>query len=223
MPDSLDLTVSGVLFDMDGTLVDSTAVVESMWTAFAAEHGLDPAVVIAFAHGRPTGDTLVRFRPELAPAERAALEERFTAEEVARLEGIVEIPGAAVLMGALVEAGAPVAVVTSASVELATARMAAAGVPIPPVLVTPSAVARGKPAPDGFLKAAAGLGLRAEACLVFEDAEAGLVAARASGARVVVVGDHRSPTTEGLDRVPDLRAVTAARHGDALRVRAVAG
>jgi len=213
------VAVAGVLFDMDGTLVDSTAVVESMWSQFAIDHGLDPEVVIPFSHGRPTLDTMAHFLPGLTPGQRADLEAQFTAQEVLRTDGVVEIPGAAALVARLIEADAPLGVVTSAGRELAGVRMAAAGVPVPPVLVTPDDVAAGKPDPEGYLRAAARLGVRIDQCLVFEDAEAGLMAAVASGARVAVVGTHASGTTRGLARVPDLAHVTAGRRGDGVWVR----
>jgi sugar-phosphatase len=215
---SFDLTGTAVLFDMDGTLVDSTAVVEVMWTEFALRHGLDPKVLLPLSHGRQTIDTIRDFLPEAAPADQDEWERAFTAEEVRRTDGIIEIPGAAALVGTLLSLDVPVAVVTSASRELATARMAAAGVPVPEILVTPAEIQRGKPDPEGYLHAASRLGVPIERCLVFEDAEAGIVAAVASGASVAVVGEHESAATAGLSRVPDLRGIRAARSGDGVRL-----
>lgn len=215
----LDLTASAVLLDMDGTLVDSTAVVEVMWTEFALRHGLDPDVLVPLSHGRQTIDTIRDFLPEASPGDQDDWERAFTAEEVRRTDGIIEIPGAAAFVGALLTLDVPLAVVTSASRELATARMAAAGVPVPEILVSPAEIQRGKPDPEGYLHAASRLRVPIERCVVFEDAEAGLVAAVASGASVVVVGEHESATTAGLPRVPDLRGITAERSGDGVRLR----
>jgi mannitol-1-/sugar-/sorbitol-6-phosphatase len=197
--------VAGVLLDMDGTLVDSTAVVEAMWRRFATRHDVDPARLLRYSHGRLTVDTVTAFLPDGhgVPAAAAALE----AEQLRELDGIVEIPGAGRFLRALAGAGARVGVVTSAPRELAVRRLAAAGLPVPPVLVTAEDVAVGKPSPEGYLRGAAALGLPVRDCAIFEDAEAGIRAALATSAWTVVVGGHESPTTVGLARVADFRDV----------------
>lgn len=205
-----EISAAGFLFDMDGTLVDSTAVVESVWTAFADRHGVDAAALLAYAHGRQAADTVGHFLPGVAEHERAVLVRGLVAEEVTRTDGIVEIPGAVALLEHLVAQGAPVAVVTSAPRKLAVARLRAAGVPVPDVLVAAEDVSRGKPDPEGYLRAAEQLGVPIDECVVFEDAEAGIAAAVASGARVVVVGHHESPVTDGLDRLGDYAGFRAA-------------
>jgi len=104
--------------------------------------------------------------------------------------------------------------VTSAERELAVRRLTAAGLSCPTVLVAAEDVEAGKPAPDGFLRAAAALGVSAEYCAAFEDAEAGLQAARAAGAFTVVVGGYESPITRDLRRVIDFREVRARFEGN---------
>ena len=64
------IEAAGFLFDMDGTLVDSTPVVEAVWTAFGERHGIDPATLLAYAHGRQAVDTIAHFLPQLSEAER---------------------------------------------------------------------------------------------------------------------------------------------------------
>jgi len=199
----MEISASGFLFDMDGTLVDSHAVVEAVWSEFGRRHGLDPAQILAYAHGRQAVDTVAHFLPGLPDERRAELVAGLVAEELTRTDGIVEVPGAAALLTALAEAGVPVAIVTSAPRDLAVVRLEAASVPVPDVLVAAEDVSRGKPDPQGYLLAAERLGVPIERCVVFEDAEAGLVAAVASGGRVVVVGDHSSATTDGLERLRD--------------------
>ena len=185
--------VRALLFDMDGTLVNSIAVVERTWRRFAGRYGLDPAAVLAVCHGRRAGETVTLFASPGMDIEAEV--ERLTAEEIADVEGVVAIPGARELLAALPRGRW--AIVTSASRTLATTRLAVAGLIVPDALVTAEAVVDGKPAPDGYLAAARALGVAAAECLAFEDAPAGLQAARAAGAVVVAVagaavaGDRR--------------------------------
>jgi sugar-phosphatase len=211
----LDLACAAVVCDMDGTLVDSTAVVEQVWAEFAARFGADLDEVLAYSHGRLTSDSVRHFLPP--GHDPVAVTAQLDAEELVRVEGIVEVPGAGAFLRGL--AGAPVAVVTSASRELARRRMRAAGVPVPEVLVAAEDVEVGKPSPEGYLRAAALLGVDPGQCVVFEDAEAGLRAAVASGARVVVVGEHESATTEDLPRIPDLTGLTVSWDQGRIRLR----
>jgi sugar-phosphatase len=197
------VAVAVLLFDLDGTLVDSTAVVERTWRSFAGRHCLDAELILAVAHGRRTEETVAEFAP--AGVDIRAEVQRLIAQEIVDTEGIVAIPGATHLLASLPEGRW--AVVTSAGQELAAARMGAAGLPVPSVLISADDVTTGKPSPEGYLAAAGRLGVRPEQTIVFEDAEAGVLAARASGARTVVVGACAAPTTEGLERVTDLRGV----------------
>ena len=151
MATPLELTAAAVLFDMDGTLVDSTAVVEMLWTRFCDEYAIDAAELLAFSHGRRTPDIVARFLPDASEAETESVSAELEARELAVTDGIVEIPGAARLLATL---AVPWAVVTSAPRELAVRRMVAAGLPVPDVLVPADEVPRGKPAPDGYLRAA---------------------------------------------------------------------
>jgi len=176
-------TTSALLFDMDGTLVDSTAAVERVWARFAQRHGLDIAAILAVSHGCRAQDVVPRFVPAgVDPGVEIA---RFNAEEMQERDGIVAITGAAELL-----AGLPSdcwAIVTSADRELARLRLHLAGLPVPDVLITAEDVAVGKPSPEGYLLAASRLGVAAHNAVVFEDAPAGLSAGSAAGARVVAL------------------------------------
>ena len=174
--------VDALLFDMDGTLVDSTASVLRGWQTVAAEFAI-PADLFAAVprHGRPAVEIMADLLPRdlIAPAAARLddLERTDTAD--VRL-----LPGAAALLAA-----APPgrwAVVTSAGRPLAEVRLAAAGIHAPRV-VTIDDVSRGKPDPEPFLLGAKLLGVPPEGCLVFEDAPAGLASARAAGASTVAV------------------------------------
>jgi sugar-phosphatase len=169
-----------LLVDLDGTLVDSTAPVARAWTAFAHRHGLDPDEVLRFAHGRPSRETVAALAPPHLHAEEAAAVE---GAEVRDTDGVVALPGA----DRVLRADRPLAIVTSCSTALATARLIAAGLPIPDVLVSSDGLERGKPDPECFVIGARRLGVDPTRCLVLEDAPAGIAAGRAAGARVIAL------------------------------------
>ena len=207
-----ELTVSGFLFDMDGTLADSTHAVESVWAEMCERLGIDLQAVMAVSHGRQARATLADFAPDLAGDELEDVVAWMAHEEEVRLDQVVEIPGAAAVMSTLIAQGAPVALVTSAHLALAEARMGAAGVPMPPVVVTAESVSRSKPDPEGYLLGAELLGLPATDCVGFEDADAGVAAVLGSGASLVVVGSL-SASSAGI-RIADYTGVTVGRDGD---------
>lgn len=215
----IDVVVSGVLFDMDGTLVDSTAIVEGAWGRFGAQHDIAPSTILAFSHGRQTIDTVRHFLPDLEPAEQRRLADQLVADEVENTHGIIEIPGAAAFVRRLVAAGVPVALVTSAPRDLALNRMRAAGVDVPEAVVTSEDVEHGKPHPDGYIRGAALLGLGADECVAFEDAPAGLRAAVDSGATTVVVGDLEDDVTIGLARVRGFDGIEVTAEDGTFRLR----
>lgn len=203
--------VDALLFDMDGTLVDSTASVLRGWQTVAAEFPIPPDLfAVVPRHGRPAVEIMADLLPrELIPAAAARLDEL----ERTDTDDVVLLPGAARLLAA-----APAgrwAVVTSAGRPLAQVRLGAAGIGTvgiaAPALVTIDDVSRGKPDPEPFLLGAKLLGVPPERCLVFEDAPAGLAAARAAGAMTVAV--TTTHTADELDAdviVPDLSAVRIA-------------
>lgn len=217
------LTARAVLLDMDGTLVDSDAAVERVWRAWAAEHGLDGDEVMRVAHGRQGYATMAELLPDRPMEVNIAENRRLLERETADTEGVVPVPGAPAFLAAL--ADVPHALVTSANVPLADARMAAAGLRMPRVRITAESVGASKPHPEGFLKAAAELGFEPEECVVFEDSAAGVAAGRAAGMRVVGVGPRAaafSPTVHA----PTLECVRveAGDDGDVrLRVAPEAG
>ncbi|WP_046116726.1 HAD family hydrolase [Ensifer aridi] len=177
---------AALLFDMDGTLLNSMAVVERVWGAWAVRNGIDPIAFLPSVHGVRAVDTISKLGLLIDPVQEA----RDLAEaEIADVEGIVEIPGARAFLNALPPE--KWAIVTSAPLELAARRLAAASIPLPRLMVTGEDVSAGKPDPQGYLLAAARLGVRPEDCLVFEDAPAGILAGKAAGAEVAVItGAH---------------------------------
>ena len=201
------LTARAILFDMDGTLVDSTAVVEQVWGRFARANGVDIVELLSTSHGVRAVDTIRLHAPSL-DAEVAA--DELAAYELTQNEGIVEIPGAAAFAGRVPDGG--FAVVTSAPRQLAALRLALCGIRVPTVLVGAEDIEHGKPSPDPYLMAAAELGVDPDDCVVFEDAPAGIQAGLAAGMRVVVVGDVEADITSGLPRIPDYSASTIEPH-----------
>jgi sugar-phosphatase len=174
---------AAVLFDMDGTLVDSDAAVERSWRAWAREYGVDEEQVLAVMPGHPAAVTAARMRPDLdGPAVEAAARAQLE-REYRDLHDVVAAPGAHALIAALERLGRPWAVVTSADARLAAARLGAAGITAP-VLVDREAVTEGKPDPEGYRLAAARLGVDPHECLVVEDTATGAAAGRAAGATV---------------------------------------
>jgi HAD superfamily hydrolase (TIGR01509 family) len=181
------MNMAGVLFDMDGTLVDSDAVVARVWTEWSTRNGADPAEVLRITPGRPARDSLRDVAPWLSAAERDAEADALLAIERADLGGVVATEGATELIAWLVAAGIPYGIVTSADRPLAVARLGAAGIAAPEVLITASETVRGKPDPEGYLAGAARLGITPGAALVVEDSLAGVLAGKAAGAVVAAL------------------------------------
>ncbi|MFJ5638622.1 HAD-IA family hydrolase [Streptomyces sp. NPDC093223] len=211
------LTARALLLDMDGTLVNSDAVVERIWRRWSERHGLDGDEVMKVVHGRQGHASMAMLLPGRPVQQNLADNARMLAEETADMDGVVEVPGAAAFLASL--DGLPHALVTSADVALSTARMAAAGLPLPAVRITAESVGASKPDPEGFLKGAAELGVAPEDCVVFEDSGAGIAAGRAAGMRVVGVGARAG--VHGPDVVvADLTRVRVEAAADgSLRVR----
>ena len=203
------------LFDMDGTLISSIAAANEVWTKWAIAHGLEPGHVLRNMHGVRAVDTIRRMNVPGMDVEHEA--ELLTQAEIAAVDGIVAIKGALALLRSL-----PVnrwAVVTSAPRELATRRFQVAGIPMPQVMVTAEDVSRGKPAPDGYLLAARRLDADAQKCLVWEDAPAGIGAAEAAGADVIVISaTHDEPMQTQHPVVVDYDGMTATVDADGMLV-----
>ena len=192
-----DKSFSAMLFDMDGTVINSIAAAENVWARWARSHGIDVEAFLPTIHGRRAIDTIASLN---LPGVDAATEAAYiTQAEIAEIEGVQEIPGAAAFLKQIPQNRW--AVVTSAPRELALTRLKAAGLPIPQVLITAEDVVQGKPKPDCYLLAAKKLGVNCADCLIFEDAEIGIAAALASGGTLVVVtATHTTHNPAGAER-----------------------
>jgi len=201
----MGIRCAAFLFDLDGVLVDSRAVVERVCRLWAARLGVDPDALLRVAHGRRTRDTARILAPHLDPVQEAAWIDK---AELLDTEGLVEVPGVKRFLTSL-PAGAW-AVVTSCAPDLARLRLSTVGIPIPDVVVTSDDVSNGKPAPDGYRLGAQRLGVDPRSCVVFEDAPPGVAAGLAAGARVVALRTTH-PTTEFAGATAVIADFTAAR------------
>ncbi|HEY0494164.1 MAG TPA: HAD-IA family hydrolase [Kutzneria sp.] len=211
--------VQAILFDIDGTLVDSTGAVERTWRVFAAERGLDADKILQVCHGRRSEDTIADLLP---PSERDDAVAELARLELTDLGDVVALPATRTLLPELPKDRW--AAVTSGSQELMRARLAAAGLPAPAVLIAADDVSAGKPDPEGYLKAAAALGYDIEDCLVVEDAPAGLLAGHNAGARTLAVATSHDAAELTADAVvADLTSCRVDRVADGLVVTVSAG
>jgi sugar-phosphatase len=179
------LRCSAILFDLDGTLIDTGGLYERHWRAWATARGIDSEQVVALHFGRPAAVTIELVAPGLDAVVEAA---RYNAELArdADTSGVRALDGARDLLSSL--ATDRWAIVTSATRVMVERWLPALGLPMPRILVAVEDVERGKPAPDPYLRAAELLGQAPGDCLVVEDAPAGIAAGKAAGATVLSVG-----------------------------------
>ncbi|KAI1265756.1 HAD-like protein [Xylariaceae sp. FL1019] len=179
-----NVTFDGLLFDMDGTIIDSTSAVEKHWHTIGNEIGVPPEVILQTSHGRRSIDMLKVLAPNKANWEyvrqlEALLPKLYGSEAV-------EIPGARALLSSLIEAKAPWAIVTSGTEPLVHGWLDVLKLPQPEILVSAESVENGKPDPTCYKLGRSKLGLTSEsAVLVLEDSPAGILAGKAAGCKVI--------------------------------------
>lgn len=210
---------SPVLFDLDGTLIDSRASVDRHWCRWARRHGLDAHEILPYVYGHRSVDTIARFAPWVDPVIEARL---IDAEQADDTGGVRAMRGAEVVLDTLPPARW--AIVTSGSRSIATARLRASSLPAPRVMVCGEDVDAGKPSPDAYLAAAAQLRVAPSDCVVVEDAPSGIEAGRAAGMTVVAVATTHAAAQLGeanvvLDSLSELIA-TLHDLGSVSRARA---
>jgi sugar-phosphatase len=182
-----------LLCDLDGVLVDSAQAIARVYRDWARRHGLDEELVVATAQGRPAREVVRVCAPQLdAVAESRVIDAAHRGDQ----DGVVAIAGAAELLARTPRER--LAVVTSCTARLAAARFRAAGLPRPHVCITAEQVTRGKPDPEGYLRAAAALGVvDPRTCVVLEDAPAGVEAGLAAGMHVIAALTSHAPDELG--------------------------
>jgi sugar-phosphatase len=171
-----------MLFDLDGVLIDSTPAVARVWTQWAIEHGFEPEKTVREAHGRPSIESIRELLPD---ADHEAENREVERREIEDTEGVVPLPGALELLSALPPDRW--AIVTSCTRPLAEVRIRAAGLPVPPAMITSSEITKGKPHPEPYLAGAGVLGFSSADCVVVEDVPAGIRSGKAAGARVIAL------------------------------------
>ncbi|EMD40836.1 hypothetical protein CERSUDRAFT_111420 [Gelatoporia subvermispora B] len=213
-----------VLFDMDGTLVDSTDGVVGAWETFAETYpGIDLTAILSSSHGVRTVENL---RIHCGVTDPDELEREARRFEDAIVEnstkngrrGIIALPGVAEIMKEIEPAktlpNPRWAIVTSATRGYATAALGAAKVPVPDVFVASEDVEKGKPEPDPYLLGAKKCGVDPKRCLVVEDAPAGIRSGRAAGAKTLAV-----ITSHTREQVEDAQADFVVKDLSSVRMR----
>lgn len=205
--ETLTFHVDAVLFDMDGTLVDSTAGVIGAWETFAETYsGLDIPKILSSAHGVRTVDNLRKYCGLTSEAELEKEAVRFeeaivTSSTANGRKGITLLPGVRPIINELAPGKnnpKPCwAIVTSATRAYASAALEIGGIPIPDAFVTAEDVKQGKPYPDPYLLGAQKCGVSPEKCLVVEDAPSGVASGLAAGC--AVIGLITSHTREQME------------------------
>ncbi|KAJ2159996.1 hypothetical protein GGF46_002604 [Coemansia sp. RSA 552] len=185
---AVEISASRIVFDLDGTLIDTHTVTEAVYRDHSQRHGVDAQQVIDFCHGVPTLQVLQRLFPSSTHTREYA--DQMELESATRLSEIHTIPGTRALLESLPRGSW--GIFTSGTRPLALPRLRHLELPVPDVFVTPTDIANGKPHPEGYELAARKLGADPKACVVFEDAEAGVSAGQRSGAVVVGIRTMRS-------------------------------
>lgn len=212
----VEYTVQAILFDLDGTLVDSTASVLRNWLTVADLLGRPGENLVGELQGIPGRQVLRQRFPELSGERVDELNTILIDGETADTSDVVPTPGVLALLARL--PSDRWGIVTSGPRRLALARIGAARLPVPRVLVTADDVVTGKPDPTPYRLGAERIGYPSEQCLVVEDAPAGVTSAGAAGCPVLGL----VTTYPALDTVtvPDLTSVTVEVSADGLTVRA---
>ena len=181
------LTCQAILFDLDGTLIDSAFRVQRLWLEWGKRKGIDPRSIMEVMHGRRAGETISIVAPHLSITEELDILEN---EEITDMAGVKPYASALELLSQL--SSTQWAIVTSGVLRVASARMKYVGLPTPEVFITGDDVRAGKPSPEGYLLAARRLRLEPKDCVVIEDAPAGIQAGKAAGMKVIAIASSIS-------------------------------
>jgi len=176
----ITIECQAVIFDLDGTLIDSVEAIRRIWQAWGNQHKIADPNLLEIATSTRTVEAVRLLAPHLNIAQET---EYLELAEATELDGVVIVEGAKELILSLPRQSW--SIVTSITRRTALAKLNHVNLPIPAVLVTADDVSRGKPAPDGYLLAAERLGVEANQCVVVEDTLRGVQAACAAGMMVI--------------------------------------
>ncbi|KAJ1308419.1 hypothetical protein OPQ81_004124 [Rhizoctonia solani] len=223
------LIAKALLFDMDGTLVDSTAAVEGAWATYKERHPfLDIPTILKTAHGVRSIDNMRRwvYPPGTPEPILQAEADQFEVEIVNSANrakeqgknGIILLPGSKAILEVARASGRKWAICTSATRTYASAALQTVQVPLPEAFVTAGDVSKGKPWPEPYLIGAAECGVDPSECVVFEDAPSGIRSGKAAGSKVIALltsHTHEAVEAAGPDViVENLSQVSASWDGD---------
>lgn len=202
---SFSIQCKAILFDLDGTLIDSAARIRRLWQTWGERRGIEPESIFQVMHGRRAGEIIQMFTPHLNVDNEV---QDVESDEVSDMHDVQAYEGALEILNSLSKE--QWAIVTSGSRQVTEARLRHVKLPIPFVFITSENVKVGKPAPDGYLLAAQQLHVQPMECVVIEDAPAGVKAGKAAGMHVIaIVSTHtRSELQEAdmiIQQLADLR------------------
>ncbi|NQZ83518.1 MAG: HAD-IA family hydrolase [Colwellia sp.] len=174
-----------MIFDLDGTLVDSSQAIIEVLTTWCDIHKIPLDVVLRRCHGA----RIVDFLPDIAPHLDIKKEVKYLSDlEAVTKTGLVEISGAKCFLAQLDAQDLKWAIATSGTRAVAELRLTSCGLTVPDIFVTSELVKNGKPQPEPFLLAADKLAVNPQHCLAFEDSDTGIKSAIEAGCDVVVIG-----------------------------------
>nr|WP_272501624.1 HAD family phosphatase [Silvania confinis] len=207
--------MTAVLFDMDGVLIDSNAVIEHAWREAAKMYGknLTQDDIVQHIHGQPGPHTIQALFSDLPLSDQQKVQ-----AHIIHVENTAEydpIPGVAKLISALDVTGICVGIVTSgwkAKIDRVAAMLQVKE--CISVIVERDDVSRGKPFPDPYLLAAQRLAIPASQTLVFEDSRSGVTSAHAAGAYCVGIGGTELLKYGASVTIPDFTGVTVIPRTD---------
>lgn len=214
----INIEFEGLLFDLDGTLIDSSEAIHRAWSGFALKYQIPAEVLLPAVQGKPASESIAAFRPTASKQDIAEDTKWLEMMESADTEGVIALPGSIDLLNSLNDKRIPWAIVTSGTLPVASARIKAANLPFPNHLVTPEQVKRGKPDPEPYVLGASKLGLHASNCIVFEDAPAGIESGNRAGAKTVGILTQFSALElqkKNADAcIPTLQEISISHDGD---------
>ena len=198
--------VRGVLFDMDGVILDTEKLYTRFWQEAAQALGYPmtraQALGMRSLNRQAGADKLMSyFGPDISYAcvrnKRIALMDDFV-----KIHGVEPKPGIRELMAFLRQQGIPAAITTSSPLERVREYLIPLGLfDLFDTVITGYDVAKGKPEPDIYLSGAEALDLPPESCLALEDSAAGILSAYRAGCKAVMVPDQDAPDRESLGRI----------------------